>query len=54
MLQRMEQIMSELTKIMETIENQHQTQINMSNPDVNNNHSLSNTIPLYITRRSQL
>lgn len=47
MLMRMEQIMMELTKIMETVEGQQQTQINMTNP-LSNANSLSNTIPIFV------
>ena len=37
----------ELTKIMETVEGQQQTQINMTNP-LSNANSLSNTIPIFV------
>ena len=47
MLARMEQIMMELTKIMESVEGQQQTQINMTNA-LSNAHSLSNTIPIFV------
>lgn len=43
---RVEQIMNELTKIMDNIDLQHNTQINMSN-NISRAHSLSNTIPLF-------
>ena len=45
---RMEQVMNELTRIMEAIEHQHHTQtnINIDNP-LSAANSLSNTIPLY-------
>lgn len=43
---RVEQILNELTKIMENIDVQQNTQINLSN-NVSNAHSLSNTIPLF-------
>lgn len=48
LLQRMEQIMLELTRIIESVEDQNNTrQENLSNPLGGNSHSLSNTIPLY-------
>lgn len=46
LLQRMEQIMLELTRVMEGIEEQQQTKVNMSNP-LDNPNSFSNTLHLY-------
>lgn len=43
---KVEQIMNELTKIMENIEGQQNTQINISN-HLSNANSLSRTIPLF-------
>lgn len=44
---RVEQIMMELTKIMDNIDAQQITQINISNANISNANSLSNTIPLF-------
>lgn len=46
LIAKVEQIMNELTKIMENIDAQQNTQINISN-NISNAHSLSNTIPLF-------
>ncbi len=48
LLAKVEHIMMELTKIMDNIDVQQNTQIvNMSNNGLSNAHSLSNTIPLF-------
>lgn len=44
---RMEQIMTELTKIMETVEAQQQTHMNINNT-ISIANSLSNTIPVFV------
>lgn len=52
LLQRMEQIMMELTRVIETIEENQHTKVNYSNP-LDNPNSFSNTVQLY-SKNSQL